>query len=212
MFLDFRNRDLKQGSRRRLRERCLNIERLSYDLEKEVAVCFADQCLARLKQNFSLFPPKKLLMWEVNSSIAHSHYCISNDVKAKLSRKFYGETVTLSASAFAKPMKIRARLFLFDKPIKCFAVLFTFCFYVYFSRSYESRSNIFLYCNIFVIIPRRSALKGRVHIPFITSNLSRREGKKMYQKANLLLCGVLACSSSLMSRSLLTFHTDALRP
>ena len=37
-------------------------------------------------------------------------------------------------SAFAKPMKIRARLFLFDKPIKCFVFLFTFCFDVYFSR------------------------------------------------------------------------------
>ena len=46
--------------------------------------------------------------------------------------------MTLFASAFAKPMKIRACLFLFDKPIKCF--FFTFCFYVYFSRSYESRS------------------------------------------------------------------------
>ena len=35
----------------------------------------------------------------------------------------------------------RARSFLFDKPMKCFAFLFTFCFQVYFSRSYESRSN-----------------------------------------------------------------------
>ena len=51
------------------------------------------------------------------------------------------DVVTLFASALAKPMKIRARLFLFDKPIKCFAFLFTFCFYVYFSRSYESRSK-----------------------------------------------------------------------
>ena len=34
------------------------------------------------------------------------------------------------ASVFAKPMK----------PIKCVAFLFTFCFYVYFARSYESRS------------------------------------------------------------------------
>ena len=57
-----------------------------------------------------------------------------------LSRTFHGE-MTLFASAFAKPMKIRARLFLFDKPINCSAFLFTFCFHVYFSRSYESCSN-----------------------------------------------------------------------
>ena len=44
------------------------------------------------------------------------------------------------ASAFARPRKIRARLFLFNKPIKCFTFLFTFCFHVYFSTSYESRS------------------------------------------------------------------------
>ena len=50
--------------------------------------------------------------------------------------------MTLFAPAFAKPMKIRARLFLFDKPIKCFAFLFMFCFYVCFSRSYESRSIV----------------------------------------------------------------------
>ena len=111
---------------------------LSYDLEKVFAICFTDQCLARFKQSFSLFP-KKLLIWTGNSSIAQSHYCISNDVKAKLSRKFHGE-MTLFASAFAKPMKIRARLFLFNKPIKCFTFLFAFCFYVYFSRSYESHS------------------------------------------------------------------------
>ena len=52
--------------------------------------------------------------------------------------------MTLSASAFAKPMKIRARLFLFDKPIKCFEFLFTFYFYFYFSRSYKSRSILLL--------------------------------------------------------------------
>ena len=45
------------------------------------------------------------------------------------------------ASAFARPMKIRARLFLFYKAIKCFAFLFTFCFHVYFSRSFESRCS-----------------------------------------------------------------------
>ena len=120
---------------------CLSslIERLSYDLENVFAICFTDQCLAKLKQSFFLFPLRKLLIWAVNSSIAQSHYYISNDVKAKLSRKFHGE-MTLFASAFAKPMTIRARLFLFDKPIKCFAFLFTFCFCVYFSRSYESRS------------------------------------------------------------------------
>ena len=81
-------------------------------------------CLARLTQSFSVFPPRKLLIWAVNSSIAQSHYCTSNDVKAKLSRKFHGE-VTLFASAFAK------------------SFLFTFCNYVYFSKSYESRSISF---------------------------------------------------------------------
>ena len=54
-----------------------------------------------------------------------------------LYRKFHGE-MTLVASAFAKPMKIRARLFLFDKPIKCFAFLF--------SRSYESRC--YMHCSL----------------------------------------------------------------
>ena len=90
-----------------------------------------DQCLARLKQSFSLFPPRKLLIWVVSSSIAQSHYCISNDVKAKLSKKYQGE-MTLFASAFAKPMNIRARLLLFDKPNKfarfCLRSVFTFIF------------------------------------------------------------------------------------
>ena len=107
---------------------------------------FADQCLARLRQSYFLFPTRKLLIWAVNSSIAQSHYCVSNDVKVKcrsLSRKFHGEMM-LFASAFVKPMKIRARLFLFDKPIKSFAFLFTFCFYVYFSRSYDRRSISYL--------------------------------------------------------------------
>ena len=111
-------------------------------LKKVFAICFTDHCLAILKQSFSLFPPRQLLIWAVNCSFAQSHYCISNDVKAKrrsLSRKFH-EEMTLFAPAFAKLMKIRARLFLFDKPIKRFAFLFTFCFYAYFSRSYESRS------------------------------------------------------------------------
>ena len=53
--------------------------------------------------------------------------------------KFHGE-IMLFASSFAKSMKIRAPLFLFNKPMKRFAFLFTFCFDVYFSRSYESRS------------------------------------------------------------------------
>ena len=127
--------------------RCLNScyahkERLSCDLEYLLAVCFTDQCLARLKQSFFLFPPRKLLIRAINSSIAQSYYCISNDVKEKcrsLSRKFHGEMTY--ASAFAKPMEIRALLFLFSKPIKYFAFLFTFCFHVYFSRSYESCSN-----------------------------------------------------------------------
>ena len=60
-----------------------SVERLSYDFEKVFAVCFTDQCLARLKQNFSLFPLRKLLIWAVNSSIAQSHYCVSNDINAK---------------------------------------------------------------------------------------------------------------------------------
>ena len=76
-----------------------------YDLEKLFAICFTEQCLATLKQSFSLFPARKLLIWAVNSSIAPSHYCISNDVKAKLSKMFDGE-MTLFASAFAKPVKI----------------------------------------------------------------------------------------------------------
>ena len=78
------------------------IERLSYDLEKVFAICFTDQCLARLKQT-SLFPLRTLLIWAVNSSIAQSHYCISNDVKVKcrsFSRKFHGD-MTLFASVFA---------------------------------------------------------------------------------------------------------------
>ena len=90
------------------------IERPSNDLEKVLAICITDQCVARLHQSFSLFPPRKLLVWAVNSSIAQSHYYNSNDVKAKcrsLSRKFHGE-MTLFASAFAKPMKISACFFL----------------------------------------------------------------------------------------------------
>ena len=104
---------------------------------------FHGPMFGKIKQSFSLFPPRKLLIWAVNSSIAQSHYCISDDVKPKcrsLSRKFHGE-MTLFACAFAKPMKVHARLFLFDKPIKCFAHLFTFCSYVCFSRPYESRSK-----------------------------------------------------------------------
>ena len=78
------------------------------------------------------------------SSIAQSHYCISNDVKAKLSRKFHGE-MTLFASAFTKPVKIR--FFLFDKPIKCFAFLFTFRFYVVFQGHMKvALSFVFLVC------------------------------------------------------------------
>ena len=98
---------------------CL-FEQLSYDLEKVFTLCFTDQCLARLKQSFSSFPPRKLL--------------IPN------SRKFHGK-MSLFVFAFAKPMKIRAPLFLFDKPINRFAFLFSFCFYVYFSTSYERCSK-----------------------------------------------------------------------
>ena len=102
---------------------------------------FHGPMFCKIKTELLLIPAKKTpnLIWTVNSSIAQSHYCISNDIKAKLSRKFHGE-MTLFASEFAKPMKIRAHLFLFDKPIKCFAILFTSYFYVYFSKSRESRS------------------------------------------------------------------------
>ena len=73
--------------------------------QKVFAICFTDQCLARLKESTSSCPPRKLLILAADRAIAQSHYCISNDVKAKLSRKFHAET-TLLASAFAKPMKI----------------------------------------------------------------------------------------------------------
>ena len=48
------------------------------------------------------------------------------------------EQVTLIPTnyAFAKQTKVRARLFLFDKPMKCFAFVFAFSFHV----SDESRS------------------------------------------------------------------------
>ena len=54
---------------------------------------------------------------------------------------------------FAKPMKICARLFLFYKPIKSkfFAFLFVFCFYVYFSRSYESGTVKNADCRLHVV-------------------------------------------------------------
>ena len=67
----------------------------------------------------------KGIIWAVNSSISRPHYCISNVIKGKLSRNFHGG-MTFFPSAFVKPMKVRACLFLFDKPIKCFSFLFTF--------------------------------------------------------------------------------------
>ena len=48
------------------------LERLSYGLEKVFAICLTDQSLARLKLSISLFPPRKLLILSVNSSIAQS--------------------------------------------------------------------------------------------------------------------------------------------
>ena len=66
----------------------------------------------KIKTTFLLIPAKETPNMGSKQSIAQSHYCISNDVKAKLSRKFHGE-MTLFASAFAKPMKIRARLLVF---------------------------------------------------------------------------------------------------
>ena len=94
-------------------QRFLDVSRFLYSGGWQVCNLFRGACLARLKQSFSLFPPRKLQIWAINSSIAKSHYCISNEM-------------TLFASAFAMPMKIRARLFLFDKPIKCFAFLHLF--------------------------------------------------------------------------------------
>ena len=39
-----------------------DVERLSYDLEKVFVTFFTDQCLARSKQSFSLFPQRKFLI------------------------------------------------------------------------------------------------------------------------------------------------------
>ena len=71
------------------------------------------------------------------------------------------------ASAFAKPIKICA-LFLFDKPIKCFALLFTFCFYVYFSRSFENRS-IFVSLNLVASFQSLNLATAPIHLfaPFL---------------------------------------------
>ena len=128
------------------------LQRLSYDLEKVFVVCFTNQCLARLKQGFSLFPPRKFLIWAVNSSISQSHYCISKDVKApwrwSLSIKFHRE-VTLFTSAFAKPMKIRTCLFLFDKPIKCFCIFVYVLFLRLFLKvKWNSLYSAFMYPSI----------------------------------------------------------------
>ena len=125
-LVHFNSLCIKRIKRTILCKHGIKIERLSCDLIKVFAICFMDQCLARLKQSFSLFPPRKLLIRVMNSSVAQSHYCISNEVKTEcrsLSWKFHGE-LTLFASAFAKPMKIGAPLFSFDKPIERFAFLF----------------------------------------------------------------------------------------
>ena len=66
---------------------------------------------------------RKLLIWAVNSSISQSHYCISTVVKATLSGKFHGK-MTMFASVFVEPMKIRAPLFLHF----CLRSDFTFIF------------------------------------------------------------------------------------
>ena len=54
--------------------------------------------------------------------------------------------MTLFAAAFPKPVEIRARLFLFDKPIKCFAFslrsLFTFIFQGKTKVALSTRENV----------------------------------------------------------------------
>ena len=71
-----------------LNSRVAWLERISYDLEKVFAICFTDQCLATLKQSVSLFPPRKLLIWAVNSSIAQSHYC-TNQMTPKRNADYF---------------------------------------------------------------------------------------------------------------------------
>ena len=118
------------------------LERLPHDLEKGFRNLFQGPVFGKIKTKLLLIPAKETTNMgskEFDCPMTLLHKL--NDLTAKcrsLSRKFYGE-MTLFASAFAKPMKIRS--FSLDKPIKCFAFLFTFCFYVYFSRTCESRSN-----------------------------------------------------------------------
>ena len=90
----------------------------------------------KIKTKLLFIPSKEL------GSIAQSHYRISNDVKAKCrshSRKFRGK-MTWFPSAFAQPMKIRARSFLLGKPIKNILHFCYVLFLRYFLRSYESPS------------------------------------------------------------------------
>ena len=130
---------------------------------------FHGPMFGKIKTKLLQIPAKEPLIWAVKCSVAQSHHCTSNDVKAKcrsLSRKFHGE-MKLFASAFAKPMTIRARLLLFDKPIKCLAFLFTLCFYVYFSGSYESGSiaTVLLYATNLLKKTGRSLV-----LPLINNN------------------------------------------
>ena len=106
-----------------------------------------DQCLARLKQTL-LIPAKETPNKGSKQFDFPSHDCISNDVKAKLSRKFHGE-MRLLAFVFAKPMKIRARLFLFDKPIKCLHFTFVFTF-IFQGHMEVALSLVFVQCFQFV--------------------------------------------------------------
>ena len=71
----------------------------------------------KITTNLLFIPTKETPI--MGSSIAQSPYCLSNDVKAKLSRKVHGK-MTLFASSFDKPMKICARLFLFDNFLRLF--------------------------------------------------------------------------------------------
>ena len=99
-----RIRKQKNGNARLFENR---LERPSYFLEtKSVRNLFHGLMFGKIKRKHLLIPAKETRnIWAVDRAIAQSHYCISNDVKAKLSRKFHAET-TLLASAFAKPIKI----------------------------------------------------------------------------------------------------------
>ena len=118
------------------------IERLSYDLDKVFAVCFTNQCLARLKQSFSLFPPRKLLIWAVNTSIAQS---LPNHITAfqMMSKPNLPESSMEKWHCLhpRSPSQWKFALVCFCSMSQLNAL--NFCLrsvFRYFSRSYESRS------------------------------------------------------------------------